>query len=47
MQLLNRYGVLMRESVAAENISGGFSAVYGVLKALEESGRIRRGWFYG
>jgi ATP-dependent Lhr-like helicase len=45
MQLLNRYGVLMRESVAAENISGGFSAVYDVLKALEESGRIRRGYF--
>ena len=45
MQLLNRYGVLMRESVAAENIAGGFSAVYGVLKALEESGRIRRGYF--
>jgi hypothetical protein len=45
LQLLNRYGVLMRESVAAENISGGFSAVYDVLKALEESGRIRRGYF--
>ena len=45
MQLLNRYGVLMRESVAAENIPGGFSAVYDVLKALEESGRIRRGYF--
>jgi ATP-dependent Lhr-like helicase len=45
MQLLNRYGVLMRESVAAENVPGGFSAVYGVLKALEESGRIRRGYF--
>jgi len=45
MQLLNRYGVLMRESVAAENIAGGFSAVYNVLKALEESGRIRRGYF--
>ena len=45
MQLLNRYGVLMREAVAAENIPGGFSAVYDVLKALEESGRIRRGYF--
>jgi ATP-dependent helicase Lhr and Lhr-like helicase len=44
-QLLNRYGVLTRESVAAENIPGGFSAVYDVLKALEESGRIRRGYF--
>jgi ATP-dependent Lhr-like helicase len=45
MQLLSRYGVLLRESVAAENVPGGFSAVYGVLKALEESGRIRRGYF--
>jgi len=45
LQLLNRYGVLMREHVAAENIPGGFSAVYDVLKALEESGRIRRGYF--
>ncbi len=45
LQLLNRYGVLTREAVAAENIPGGFSAVYDVLKALEESGRIRRGYF--
>ena len=36
LQLLNRYGVLMREQVAAENVPGGFSAVYDVLKALEE-----------
>ena len=45
LQLLSRYGVLLRECVAAENIPGGFSAVYPVLKALEESGRIRRGYF--
>jgi ATP-dependent Lhr-like helicase len=45
LQLLNRYGILTRESVAAENVPGGFSAVYDVLKALEESGRIRRGYF--
>jgi ATP-dependent Lhr-like helicase len=45
LQLLNRYGVLLREHAAAENIPGGFSAVYDVLKALEESGRIRRGYF--
>jgi ATP-dependent Lhr-like helicase len=47
MQLLHRYGVLLRESVAAENVPGGFSAVYDVLKVLEESGRIRRGYFVG
>ena len=45
LQLLNRYGILLREHAAAENIPGGFSAVYEVLKALEESGRIRRGYF--
>jgi ATP-dependent helicase Lhr and Lhr-like helicase len=47
LQLLHRYGVLLRESVAAENVPGGFSAIYDVLKALEESGRIRRGYFVG
>ncbi|HUR35581.1 MAG TPA: DEAD/DEAH box helicase [Vicinamibacterales bacterium] len=44
-QLLNRHGVLTRESIAGEVLAGGFSAVYTVLKAMEESGRIRRGYF--
>jgi ATP-dependent Lhr-like helicase len=44
-QLLARYGVLTREAVAAEGIPGGFSAVYDVLKALEDAGRVRRGYF--
>jgi ATP-dependent Lhr-like helicase len=44
-QLLARHGVLTREAVGAEAIPGGFSAVYPVLKAMEESGRIRRGYF--
>ena len=44
-QLLHRFGVVTRESVAQENLPGGFSAIYDVLKALEESGRIRRGYF--
>ncbi len=44
-QLLARYGVLTREVAAAEGITGGFSAVYDVLKALEDAGRIRRGYF--
>ncbi|MGA7859576.1 MAG: DEAD/DEAH box helicase, partial [Terracidiphilus sp.] len=30
LQLLSRYGILTRESVAAENVPGGFSAVYDV-----------------
>lgn len=44
-QLLNRHGILTREAMAAENVPGGFSAVYDVLKAMEERGRIRRGYF--
>jgi ATP-dependent Lhr-like helicase len=44
-QLLDRYGVLTREAVHAEGIAGGFSAVYEVLKAMEESTKARRGYF--
>jgi ATP-dependent Lhr-like helicase len=44
-QLLGRYGVLTREVAAAEGISGGFGAIYDVLKALEDAGRVRRGYF--
>jgi len=43
--LLERYGVLVREAVAAEGIAGGFSAVYEVLKAMEDAGKARRGYF--
>ena len=45
LQLLERHGVLTREAVLAEGVPGGFAGVYGVLKALEEAGRIRRGYF--
>lgn len=44
-QLLQRYGIVSRETVSQENLPGGFSAVYEVLKALEAQGRIRRGYF--
>ena len=43
--LLERYGVLTREAVHAEEIAGGFSAVYPIAKAMEEAGRARRGYF--
>ena len=46
-QLLTRHGVVTRETVASEGVPGGFSAVYDVLKTMEESGRIRRGYFVG
>jgi ATP-dependent Lhr-like helicase len=45
LQLLARYGVVFRETAHAEGLQGGFSAVYDVLKAMEESGKIRRGYF--
>jgi ATP-dependent Lhr-like helicase len=44
-QLLARHGILTRDAVAAEELPGGFAAVYPVLRSLEESGRIRRGYF--
>lgn len=44
-QLLDRHGVLTRGAVASEQVSGGFSALYPVLKAMEEAGRCRRGYF--
>jgi ATP-dependent Lhr-like helicase len=43
--LLERHGVLTRGAVMAEQVSGGFSAVYPVLRAFEENGRARRGYF--
>jgi ATP-dependent helicase Lhr and Lhr-like helicase len=44
-QLLARHGVLTREAVASENVPGGFGIVYAVLKGMEDTGRIRRGYF--
>ncbi|HWC14071.1 MAG TPA: DEAD/DEAH box helicase [Actinomycetota bacterium] len=44
-QLLVRHGIVTRGAVMAEHVAGGFAAVYPVLKAMEESGRCRRGYF--
>jgi ATP-dependent Lhr-like helicase len=43
--LLERQGIVTREGVRAEGIVGGYSAVYGELKALETLGLCRRGYF--
>ena len=43
--LLERYGVVSREAAHVEGLSGGFAILYPVLATLEESGRVRRGWF--
>ena len=45
LQLLDRHGVLAREAALREGVPGGFAAVYGVLNAMEESGKVRRGYF--
>ena len=37
--------MLTRGAVAAERIAGGFAAVYPVLRAMEEAGQARRGYF--
>jgi ATP-dependent Lhr-like helicase len=37
--------VVTREAVLAEGLAGGFASVYPVLKAMEEAGRVRRGYF--
>ncbi len=43
--LLERYGIVTREQVLAEGVSGGFSALYPELSTLETLGVARRGYF--
>ena len=43
--LLDRYGVVSREAVHAENLAGGFGPIYKVLSAMEDSGKVRRGYY--
>jgi ATP-dependent Lhr-like helicase len=45
MMLLERYGVICRETALAEEIPGGFAFLYPVLREMEEAGRVRRGYF--
>ncbi|HWH45102.1 MAG TPA: DEAD/DEAH box helicase [Thermoleophilaceae bacterium] len=43
--MLERYGIVTRETVLAEGIPGGFSTLYGELSNLETLGTARRGYF--
>jgi len=43
--LLERYGIVARETVLAEGIPGGFAGLYGELANLETLGTARRGYF--
>ena len=44
-QLVDRYGIVVKEVLGKEGIAGGFARIYPVLKAMEEAGRLRRGYF--
>jgi ATP-dependent helicase Lhr and Lhr-like helicase len=43
--LLDRHGILIRGAVATERVPGGFAALYPVLRAMEDAGQCRRGYF--
>jgi ATP-dependent Lhr-like helicase len=43
--LLARHGVVSSGVADVEELPGGYSAVYPVLRAMEDSGQARRGWF--
>jgi ATP-dependent Lhr-like helicase len=45
VQLLERMGVVTREAVRSASVPGGFTAYYPVFRALEQAGKIRRGYF--
>jgi ATP-dependent Lhr-like helicase len=43
--MLERYGIVTRETALAEGVPGGFAALYGELTNLETLGTARRGYF--
>jgi ATP-dependent Lhr-like helicase len=43
--MLERYGIVTRETVLAESVPGGFASVYGEMSNLEMLGTARRGYF--
>src|SRR5213079_2574717 len=43
--MLERYGIVTRETVLAEGVPGGFAGLYGELVNLETLGTARRGYF--
>ena len=43
--MLERYGIVTRETVLAEGVPGGFSTLYAELGNLELLGTARRGYF--
>jgi ATP-dependent Lhr-like helicase len=43
--LLERHGIVARETAGIEALGGGFAGVYSVLRSMEEAGKLRRGYF--
>lgn len=43
--LVRQWGVVTREAVAAAKVSGGFSAVYPILRSMDETGEVQRGYW--
>ena len=43
--LLSRHGMVSRATFDLETIPGGFRRIYQVLRAMEEAGHVRRGYF--
>src|SRR5207247_979830 len=43
--MLERYGIVTRETVLAEGVPGGFASLYGEMSNLEMLGTARRGYF--
>ncbi len=45
LSMLDRHGIVIRGAAGAERLTGGFGALYPVLRAMEETGQCRRGYF--
>ncbi|HVR33798.1 MAG TPA: DEAD/DEAH box helicase [Acidimicrobiia bacterium] len=43
--MVERHGIVTRSGVLSEALPGGFAALYPVMQRMEETGRIRRGYF--
>jgi ATP-dependent Lhr-like helicase len=45
LMLLERHGILTREAMQSEELPGGLLSLAPVLRAMEDAGRVRRGYF--
>ena len=45
VSLLDRWGIVSREAAAVDDLPGGFAGVVDVLRAMEDAGKVRRGYF--